>query len=344
MTPPSERSFASSRPEESASERFRADTLEGFALTPKRLAPKYFYDRAGSILFDAICELPEYYVTRAETAIMQARAEEIVASWGPRVRVVEPGAGSSTKTRLLLEALGPERCVEYVPVDISSEHLEHAATQLRSEYPWLTVTPATADFSVDLPMPAAEEGVRTVIYFPGSTIGNFDPADAERLLTRFRRAAGPGGIVVVGIDLKKDPKILHAAYNDAQGITAAFNRNLLVRMNRELGADFDVESFAHYAFYEPVHGRIEMHLVSLTRQTVTIDGQEFQFAEGESIRTECSYKYDLPGTERLARTAGLHLLHAWLDDDRRFAVLELRPVLSPVLSPVLWPAPRATMK
>ena len=335
MTPPSERSCASSRPEESAGERFRADTLEGFALTPKRLAPKYFYDRAGSILFDTICELPEYYVTRAETAIMQARAEEIVASWGPRVRVVEPGAGSSTKTRLLLEALGPERCVEYVPVDISSEHLEHAAAQVRSEYPWLTVTPATADFTGDLPIPAAEEGVRTVIYFPGSTIGNFEPSDAERLLARFRRAAGPGGIVVVGVDLKKDPNVLHAAYNDAQGVTAAFNRNLLVRMNRELGADFDVDAFAHYAFYEPVHGRIEMHLVSLSRQTVSIGARQFRFTEGESIRTECSYKYDLPGAERLARTAGLHLLDAWLDEDRRFAVLELRPVL--------WPAPRASV-
>ena len=333
---PTEGSSATSQGMEVACERFCTDVLEGLALAPKRLAPKYFYDRAGSILFDEICELPEYYPTRTETAIMQARAKEIVASWGPRVRVVEPGAGSSTKTRLLLEALGPERCVEYVPVDISSEHLEAAAAQLRSEYPWLTVTPATADFSVDLPMPAAEDGVRTVIYFPGSTIGNFDPADAERLLARFRRAAGPGGIVVVGIDLKKDPKILHAAYNDARGVTAAFNKNLLVRMNRELGADFDVESFAHYAFYEPVNGRIEMHLVSLTRQTVTVAGREFRFTEGESVRTECSYKYDLPGTERLARTAGLHLLDAWLDDDRRFAVLELRPVL--------WPAPRATTK
>ena len=153
--------------------------------------------------------------------------------------------------------------------------------------------------------------------------------------------AGLGtGIVVLGIDLKKDPKTLHAAYNDAPGVTAAFNRNLLVRMNRELGADFDVESFAHYAFYEPVNGRIEMHLVSLTRQTVTVAGREFRFTEGESIRTECSYKYDLPGAERFARTAGLHLLDAWLDDDRRFAVLDLRPVLRPVLRP----APRATIK
>ncbi|HSO37348.1 MAG TPA: L-histidine N(alpha)-methyltransferase [Labilithrix sp.] len=332
MTPP-EGSFATTSAtdcddhDDHAQEHFRADTLEGLARSPKRLAPKYFYDRAGSILFDEICELPEYYVTRAETSIIQARAREIVASWGPRVRVVEPGAGSSTKTRLLLEALGPERCVEYVPVDISREHLAHAAAQLRAEYPWLKVAPAAADFSVDLPMPPAEEGVRNVIYFPGSTIGNFDPLEAQRLLARFRRAAGSGGVVVLGVDLKKDPNRLHAAYNDAQGVTAAFNRNLLVRMNRELGATFDLAAFAHYAFYEPVHGRIEMHLVSLRRQTVTLGGRDFRFTEGESIRTECSYKYDLPGAELLARAAGLHLLDAWLDDERRFAVLELRPVL-----------------
>jgi L-histidine Nalpha-methyltransferase len=324
MTPP-EGSFAATAAGESARERFYADVIEGLGRTPKRLSPKYFYDRAGSLLFDAICELPEYYVTRAETSIIEARASEIVATWGPRVRVIEPGAGSSTKTRRLLEALGPDRCVEYVPVDISREHLAHAAAQLRAEYPWLTVTPAAADFSAELPMPPPEAGVRNVIYFPGSTIGNFDPLEAQRLLARFRRAAGPGGMVVVGIDLKKDPSQLHAAYNDAQGVTAAFNRNLLVRMNRELGADFDVDAFAHYAFYEPVRGRIEMHLVSLRRQVVRLGGELLRFAEGESIRTECSYKYDLPSTELLARAAGLHLFDAWLDDHRRFAVLELRP-------------------
>jgi L-histidine Nalpha-methyltransferase len=314
-------------PIESAKERFRTDVLLGLGLTPKRLAPKYFYDRAGSLLFDAICELPEYYVTRAETSIMRARVSEIVASWGPRVRLVEPGAGSGTKTRLVLEALGPERCVEYVPVDISREHLAHAAAALRADYPWLKVTPLAADFATDLPVPASDDGARTVVYFPGSTVGNFDPPDAERLLARFRRAAGASGTVVLGVDLKKNPATLHAAYNDASGVTAAFNRNVLTRMNRELGADFDVDAFAHYAFYEPVRGRIEMHLVSLRRQEVTVAGTRFRFAEGESIHTECSYKYDLQTAERLARSAGLHLLDAWLDEERRFAVLELRPVL-----------------
>jgi L-histidine Nalpha-methyltransferase len=310
---------------ETARERFRADALLGLGLEPKRLSPKYFYDRAGSELFDAICELPEYYVTRTETAIMQGHAAEVVASWGPSVRLVEPGAGSGTKTRLVLEALGPARCAEYVPVDISREHLGQAAVRLRADYPWLRVSPLAADFAVDMPISAADDGARTVIYFPGSTLGNFDPPEAERLLARFRRAAGLGGTVVLGLDLKKDPATLHAAYNDAQGVTAAFNRNVLARMNRELGATFDVDAFAHYAFYDPTHGRVEMHLVSLRRQHVTVSGRKFRFAEGESIRTECSYKYDLPRAERLARAAGLHLIDAWLDEQRRFAVLELRP-------------------
>lgn len=314
-------------PVETARERFRADVLLGLGLEPKRLAPKYFYDRVGSELFDAICDLPEYYVTRAETSIMRAHVNEIVASWGTRVRVVEPGAGSGTKTRLVLEALGPERCVEYVPVDISREHLGQAAAKLRADYPWLRVTPSAADFAADMTVPARGDGASTVVYFPGSTIGNFDPPDAERLLARFRRAAGPAGTVVVGVDLKKDPAMLHAAYNDAQGVTAAFNLNLLARMNRELGGSFDVEAFAHYAFYEPINGRIEMHLVSLRRQDVIVCDRRFRFAEGESIRTECSYKYDLAAAERLARNAGLRLTNAWLDDARRFAVLELRPAL-----------------
>ena len=327
---PAEGGLEATSPVETAREKFRADAVLGLGSTPKRLAPKYFYDHAGSDLFDAICELPEYYVTRTETAIMRARVTDIVASWGRRVRVVEPGAGSGTKTRLVLEALGPERCAEYVPVDISGEHLAGAAQRLRAAYPWLRVSPVAADFAIDLPAAAAMaagDETRNVVYFPGSTIGNFDPPEAERLLARFRRAAGPGGTVVVGIDLKKDPALLHAAYNDAQGVTAAFNRNVLSRMNRELSADFDVSSFAHYAFYEPEAGRIEMHLVSLKRQDVVVSGRKFRFAEGESICTECSYKYDLATAERLARAAGLHLIDAWLDDDRRFAVLELRPVL-----------------
>jgi len=326
---PLSRATATARAEDA----FRADALEGLGRSPKELSPKYLYDAIGSRLFDAICDLPEYYVTRAETSILQARATEIVATWGRRVRVVEPGAGSGTKTRLVLDALGPDRCAEYVPVDISREHLVSSAARLRAELPWLRVTPACGDFTVDLAALARprererehEASPATVVYFPGSTIGNFHPDEARRLLRSFGAAAGPSGAVVLGVDLKKSPAVLHAAYNDAEGVTAAFNKNLLARMNRELGADFDPETFAHYAFYDPVVGRIEMHLVSLHRQEITVSGARFRFGEGESIHTECSYKYDLPAAERLARSAGLELASAWLDDARMFAVLELRP-------------------
>jgi dimethylhistidine N-methyltransferase len=326
MTPPhSGLADTTDAPRDSAVEPFRRDVLSGLARTPKRLAPKYFYDRTGSLLFDAICDLPEYYLTRSELAIVRARARQIVSGWGTRVRVVEPGAGSGTKTRLLLRALGAERCVEYVPVDIAREHLADAAARIRSEIPWLRVTPVCADFAAELPIGATDDATSTVVYFPGSTIGNFDPAEAERLLARFRRVAGPGGTVVVGFDLKKEPSVLHAAYNDAQGVTAAFNRNVLVRINRELGGTFDLSSFAHYAFYEPVRSRIEMHLVSMRRQEVVVSGHTFRFAEGESVRTECSYKHDLRSAARLAAAAGLELADAWLDDARRFAVLAFRP-------------------
>lgn len=311
-----------------ARDAFLRDAIAGLRARPKRLSPKYFYDREGSLLFDAICELPEYYVTRTELSILEAKSSAMaarLAEHGP-CRVVEPGAGSGTKTRLLLRALGPERCVGYVPVDIAGEHLEHTARQLRAELPWLRVVPFAADFSVDLPLPQADGDVRSVVYFPGSTIGNFDPDDARELLSRFCRVAGTHGLVLLGVDLKKDPAVLHAAYNDARGVTAAFNKNVLRRMNEELGADFDLDAFDHYAFYAPVPGRIEMHLVSARRQQVHIGGQTFTFEHGESICTERSYKYDLPAIERLARASGLAFEDGWLDDARRFAVVLLRPV------------------
>jgi dimethylhistidine N-methyltransferase len=302
--------------------RFLTDVLDGLSKTPKRLSPKYFYDREGSLLFDAICELPEYYPTRVELAILEANATAIADACGERVRIVEPGAGSATKTRVLLRALG-SRCVEYVPVDVARDHLEDAAARLRADMPALRVTPHVMDFA-DLVVPPSDIAERTVVFFPGSTIGNFDPAEAQRLLVRFRRVAGDGGAVVVGIDLKKDPVLLHAAYNDSQDVTAAFNKNILVRMNRELGASFDPDAFHHYAFYEPVNGRIEMHLVSARRQLVRIAGSEVMFDEGESICTERSYKYDLVSAERLARGAGLALADTWIDERRSFALLLLR--------------------
>jgi dimethylhistidine N-methyltransferase len=307
-------------------ERFRTEVFEGFSAARKTLSPKWFYDGRGSLLFDAICELPEYYVTRAELSIVRSHVDDVVGRWGDRVRVVEPGAGSSIKTRLLLDGLGAARCAGYVPLDIAREHLAATAARLRTEVPWLRVSPVCADFTAELPLPTSDEARRTVVYFPGSTIGNFDPPEAERLLSRFRRAAGSDGIVVVGVDLKKDPALLHAAYNDRAGVTASFNKNVLVRMKRELDAQLDVDAFAHYAFYEPRHGRIEMHLVSLARQDIVVGGRSFHFDEGESIRTECSYKYDLASAEALGRRAGLALTKSWLDGERHFAMLEFRPM------------------
>ena len=303
---------------------FLQDAVAGLRSTPKRISPKYFYDGEGSLLFDAICELPEYYVTRTELSILEAKAGEIAASLaaGGPCRVVEPGAGSGTKTRLLLRALGPKRCVAYVPVDIAGDHLEQTAAQLRDENPWLRVVPIAADFSEGLPLPEADaRAARTVVYFPGSTIGNFDPDEARRLLARFREAIGPKGHVLLGVDLKKDPAKLHAAYNDSEGVTAAFNKNVLRRMNVELAAAFDLDAFHHYAFYAPVPGRIEMHLVSARRQVVHLGGHAFTFEDGESICTEHSHKYDLATAERLGRSAGLSLADSWLDDGRRFAIL-----------------------
>lgn len=307
-------------------ERFRADALSGMSIAPKSIAPKYLYDRTGSLLFEAMCSMPEYYLARAELSILGARASELAMRLGDRVRIVEPGAWSGQKTRLLLGALGEPRCAEYVPVAIDREAVATTAAALRDELPWLNVTPTCADFAGRVSVSPADPGVATTVYLPGSTLGNFDPAEAERLLARFRRTAGPGGHVLIGVDLKKDPAVIHAAYNDGAGVTAAFDKNLLVRMNRELDADFDTELFEHYAFYDPTHGRVEMHLVSTQRQVATVAGRRFSFDEGESMRTVCSYKYDLPGLTTLARRAALELADAWLDDARMFAMLLLRPI------------------
>ena len=303
---------------------FLSDVLDGLAQKPKRLSPKYFYDHAGSVLFDEICTLPEYYVTRTEAALLDQHVGSIAKRLPARCRIVEPGAGSGIKTRLLLRALGRERCQSYVPVDIAREFLHESAARIGADLPWLTVTPVAAVFVTDFRAPSSPPGVATVVFFPGSTIGNFDPPDAARLLARFRRVAGSGGLVLLGVDLKKSPALLHAAYNDARGVTAAFNKNVLVRMNRELGANFDVDAFEHHALYDPTHGRIEMHLVSRKRQTVTIANMRFDFADGESLCTERSYKYDLPGIGRLARQAGLVINDAWTDRSRHFAMLLLR--------------------
>ncbi len=300
----------------------RQDVIEGLSARPKRIAPKYFYDRAGSVLFDAICTLPEYYVTRVELDIMAKQSTEMVRRLGGPIRLVEPGAGSGLKTRLLLRALA-RQCAEYVPVDISREHLFASVSSLRSEFGDVRIVPLACDFTLGLPI--ARSDVPTVVYFPGSTLGNFEPPEAERLLSIFRRAIGHSGAIILGVDRKKNPAVLHAAYNDAQGVTAAFNRNLLVRINRELGGDFDPQRFDHYAFYNPREGRIEMHLLSQTAQRVSLGPLTFSFSEGESICTEVSYKYDLPQAEALAARSDLRVEEVYSDEDDQFAVLLLRP-------------------
>jgi L-histidine Nalpha-methyltransferase len=298
---------------------FRADVLRGLRRRSKRLPSKYFYDEAGSQLFDRICDLPEYYPTRTELTILRAEAPAIADRLGPNCLVIEYGSGSATKTRLLLDAL--DRPAGYVPVEIAREHLKRSAVAIAAEFPQLAVFPVYADFTrpFKLPSPAMSSS-RRAVYFPGSTIGNFGPAAARRLLAGMAELVGQGGAVLIGVDLKKDPRVLEAAYDDAAGVTAAFNRNLLVRINRELDGGFQPDSFAHHALYNPTYGRIEMHLVSRRRQTVRLGDARIEFEEGESILTECSYKYTVRGFQALAAAAGLRARQVWTDDRRWFSV------------------------
>lgn len=297
---------------------FARDLLAALAARPRHVSPKYFYDAAGSQLFDRICELPEYYPTRTELAILAAAAGEIAALAGPHAEIVEFGAGSLRKVRLLLQAFdAPAR---FVPIDISGEHLREAAAGLRAEFPGLEVQPLVADYTRQLALPrgAAAAG-RRIGFFPGSTLGNFTPPEALSFLER-AAAALRGGALLIGVDLVKDPQVLHAAYNDAQGVTAAFNLNLLARANRELGANFALDQFAHYAFYSVPQQRIEMHLVSTEQQAVTLCGQRFTFAEGESLHTENSHKFTVDGLRALARRAGFRPGPVWTDPARLFSV------------------------
>jgi L-histidine Nalpha-methyltransferase len=301
---------------------FREEVLRGLRRPRKRIPSKYFYDATGSRLFDRICALDEYYLTRAELAIMRAHAPAMAAALGPGVVLVEYGSGSSVKTRLLLDAL--ERPAAYVPVDISRDHLLTAARRVAADYPDLEVIPLVADFTRPFGLPpGAPTNARRAVYFPGSTVGNFLPPQARHLLRGMARLAGRGGAVLLGVDLKKDPAVLHRAYNDTAGVTAEFNKNLLFRSNRELGADFRPSRFAHYAFYAPRRGRIEMHLVSRDDQVVTIGDEAIGFAQGESILTEYSYKYTVGEVESLSVSAHLHTKHVWTDADRQFGVFGL---------------------
>lgn len=295
------------------------EILAGLSEPQKRISPKYFYDKKGSELFDRICELPEYYLTRAELEIMQENLHEMAELIGPRVSVIEFGSGSSVKVRLLLDHL--VQPLAYVPVDISPEYLRQMALDLALDYPSIHIQPVFADFTQPFELPShPKTPERNLVFFPGSTIGNFSRAKAGELLKVMRAEAGPGGALLIGVDLRKPSEILRAAYNDAQGVTAEFNLNLLVRLNRDLGANFELERFNHEAIYDESEGRIEMRLVSADAQTVNVAGQSVRFSKGEYIVTEHSYKYSLDEFEALARAAGLQIGKVWLDRRALFSV------------------------
>jgi dimethylhistidine N-methyltransferase len=301
---------------------FRDAVLAGLEQKPRAIPAKFLYDARGSALFDAICELPEYYLTRTETEILRQSVADIAAMAGPGCALVEYGSGSSVKSRLLIEAM--RNLAAYVPVDISRQHLEATANRLRRDYPHLRVEPVCADYMTLGRLPVDLSAARRRIgFFPGSTIGNLTPVEATAFLRRARGLLGDAGAMVLGVDLKKDPRRLHDAYNDAAGVTAQFTLNLLRRMNRELEANFDLSAFAHEAFYNPVEGRIEIYFRSLRAQTVTVAGQSFAFAEGERVHTEYSYKFDDAGIAALARSAGFTLARTWTDPARLFAVVNL---------------------
>lgn len=293
------------------------EVLQGLAMRPRRIAPKFFYDEQGSRLFDAICELPEYYLTRTEMGILESCADDVARLAGPDTTLIELGSGASRKIRLLLEALRPRR---YFGIDISREFLKQSVQCLAQDYPWLEVHAACADFMQDLHLPVGAEEGKKLAFFPGSTIGNFEPHEALMFLQQVRRMVQPDGALLIGVDLKKDPNILEAAYNDSAGITAQFNLNLLQRLRTELGAQINIQGFQHHAFYNAARGRIEMHLVSHCKQDIRICGQRFHFEPTESIHTENSYKYTLEEFHAIARTAGLRPRQVWLDAQRLFSV------------------------
>jgi L-histidine Nalpha-methyltransferase len=295
----------------------REETLRGLRSRIKTLPPKFFYDRRGSELFTKICEQPEYYLTRTEIAILRDHAAQIAEQAGPKRVVIEPGAGDLTKIRILLSAL--EAPAAYVPIDISSEYLASAARSLAKSYPGLPVLPVCADFTEPFSLPRVmAQG--NLVFFPGSTIGNLDPDEAVGLLHRLGQLAGNRGGILVGVDLMKDPSILNAAYNDRAGVTAKFNLNILARLNADLDASFELESFRHYAFYNPGKHRVEMHLVSTRDQIVRVAGEAIRFRDGESIHTENSYKYTPEGFGELAEKAGLSRRRVWLDAEGWFSV------------------------
>ena len=294
------------------------EVLNGLTSNPKTLPAKLFYDDEGARLFERICALDEYYLTRSELSILRARVGEIAALAGPRCALVEYGSGAGTKIRLLLDAL--HEPAAYVPIDISHLQLARVAEDLAWEYPRVLISPVCADYTRPLTLPNLPVHARRLAFFPGSTIGNFHPAEAAAFLSRIRRTVGPGGMLVLGVDRRKDPALLHAAYDDPHGVTAAFNLNMLRRINRELGADFDLRKFQHLAFFNDQASRVEMHLVSTEDQVVRIADARVEIARSETIWTESSYKYDEEQLANVAGSAGFAVDRLWTDADTYFWV------------------------
>jgi dimethylhistidine N-methyltransferase len=300
-------------------EQFLDDVIRGLSADRKSLPCKYLYDERGSQLFDSICELDEYYPTRTEMQIMHQYGAEMADLLGPGCLLIEYGSGSSTKTPILLDQVTEP--AGYVPVEISREHLLQSVDRLQKAYPDLPIQPVCADYTQPFDLPEVQQPVnRRVVYFPGSTIGNFHPYEAKDFLEQIAQVVGPGGGLLLGVDIRKTHDILEAAYNDGAGVTAAFNLNLLERINRELGADFDLDAFEHRAIYNEAQSRIEMLLFSQCEQTVHIDDHSFTFGAGESILTECSYKYGFDDFADLAAAAGFQVEQVWADEVPLFTV------------------------
>lgn len=301
----------------------RTEVLRGLADGQKTLPPALFYDAAGALLFEEICEQPEYYPTRTELSILAAHAGDLARHAGPEVALIEYGSGAGVKVRYLLDTL--ERPVAYVPVDVSREQLHDVAHERALQYPALRIAPVCADYTLPFDLPSLPASARRVAFFPGSTIGNFHPTEAGAFLHRIRHTVGLRGGLVLGVDRRKDARVLHDAYNDRAGVTAAFNHNMLVRLNRELGATFDVARFRHVAFFNDALSRIEMHLESLDAQVVRVAEHEFSFAAGETIHTESSYKYDEQRLTALVEGSGFCIEALYTDDRDYFWEAWLRP-------------------
>lgn len=301
---------------------FARDVVAGLKAMPKRLPPKYFYDDEGCRLFERITEQPEYYLTRTELGLLRENAAAIASLFPPHAALVEFGTGTTTKVRILLSEA--KSLTAYVPIDIAADCLEREAAAVRRDFPHLSVQPVTADFLQSFELPPDMNAIPKVGFFPGSTIGNLEPHEATLFLQRAGRVVGAGSVLIVGVDRVKDPQILNAAYNDAAGVTAAFNLNILTRINRELGANFRLECFEHHAFYNRTQHRIEMHLASLKRQKVRVDAETIDFRAGETIHTENSYKYTPDAFRALARGAGWTPIGLWTDAGALYCIHALR--------------------